>query len=109
MSVVVALPIKGAFSSGIAGSVNGLVDGIIAGSAFAIFGALVGASQILIGAVKTMEAFSASIQGKEYDPISERWVFYNLEREAQLALGMTTVRAMAFKCLLLTLKSALSS
>lgn len=85
---LVAMPVKGGKEKGAVGVAVGALKGIAGFVGFTLLGVGVGVVQVGRGAFNTPDAINSKIKGKEWDPRTQRWIFYNLKEEAELVLGM---------------------
>eukprot|EP00611_Tribonema_gayanum_P031131 TRINITY_DN888_c0_g1_i1.p1 TRINITY_DN888_c0_g1~~TRINITY_DN888_c0_g1_i1.p1 ORF type:complete len:566 (-),score=225.37 TRINITY_DN888_c0_g1_i1:475-2139(-) len=87
-AVVVAAPIAGVKHGGIGGLLLGAVGGVVAGAGLAVTGVAIGSAQILRGVWNTGGAIAGTIEGKEWDEATGRWIVYNLDEEAAIVADM---------------------
>ncbi|KAG5182462.1 hypothetical protein JKP88DRAFT_348900 [Tribonema minus] len=87
-AVVVAAPIAGVKHGGIGGLLLGAVGGVVAGAGLAVTGVAIGSAQILRGVWNTGGAIAGTIDGKEWDEATGRWIVYNLDEEAAIVADM---------------------
>jgi len=85
--VLVAAPIVGAKEGGAAGFAKGLTMGVLGAVALPIYGVASGVGSIARGAMATPEAVKASSEGKEWDPVSQKWILYTLNSDKERMLS----------------------
>jgi len=78
---LIAQPIAGAQEGGVKGFFGGLVTGVASAVALPVTGVCVGAYQVSRGVANSVEAFSASKQGMQWDQEKREWIFYFLEKD----------------------------
>lgn len=88
LASLVVMPVQGARESGGKGLAIGMLKGVGTAVGLSALGIGVGVVQVVRGAVHTPEAIAAKVGGKEWDPRTHQWIFYNLQEEAALVLNM---------------------
>ncbi|KAG5180267.1 X-domain of DnaJ-containing-domain-containing protein [Tribonema minus] len=87
-AAVVAVPVAGFRHGGIAGALLGAVGGVCAGAGLAAAGVAIGGVQVVRGLAQTPSTIAGVVMHKEWDEKSGRWIVYNLQEEAKIALPM---------------------
>eukprot|EP00630_Chrysocystis_fragilis_P002438 CAMPEP_0197392806 /NCGR_PEP_ID=MMETSP1165-20131217/3935_1 /TAXON_ID=284809 /ORGANISM="Chrysocystis fragilis, Strain CCMP3189" /LENGTH=628 /DNA_ID=CAMNT_0042918447 /DNA_START=15 /DNA_END=1901 /DNA_ORIENTATION=+ len=86
-ATLVALPALGAKEGGAAGFAKGLGLGVLGAVGLPLWGVCKGVGSLAQGAMNTPEAVKASAEGKEWDPVSAKWILYTLEEDKQRLLS----------------------
>lgn len=94
---VTALPVLGTVSGyqnggvvgGTFGFLGGLTVGVFSGAAIAITCAVQGATQFVMGVIRTPASILGYLGGKDWDDLACDWVYTDLKEEASIILNMT--------------------
>ena len=86
-AALVAAPVIGAKEGGGKGFAAGLGAGILGAVALPLVGIASGVYEVGVGIANTPAAIQASAEGKEWDPSSNSWIFYDLKKEEALYLS----------------------
>jgi len=81
---LVAAPIVGAKTQGASGFVKGLGLGIGAAVFLPVAGVFSGVGSLARGAAATPNAILGNVEGKEYDPVSKKWIHYSLAEDRRV-------------------------
>lgn len=85
---LITMPVRGALEGGVIGGALGVVKGVGGAVGLTALGVGAGATQLIRGVVQTPGAIYSRLEGREWDWRARRWIFYNLEEEADVVLGM---------------------
>ena len=86
-AALVAAPVIGAKEGGGKGFAAGLGAGILGAVALPLVGIASGVYEVGVGIANTPAAIQASAEGKEWDPSTNSWIFYDLKKEEALYLS----------------------